>query len=62
MVHIQWKDRYNIGYRDIDAQHKAQHAIFVGKLLDLNQAYIRQISTCWKKHWPSSRPGTSTTS
>ena len=22
MVHIQWKDRYNIGFRDIDAQHK----------------------------------------
>ncbi len=22
MAHIQWKDRYNIGFRDIDAQHK----------------------------------------
>jgi HAD superfamily hydrolase (TIGR01509 family) len=22
MAHIQWKDRYNIGYKDIDAQHR----------------------------------------
>jgi hemerythrin len=22
MVHLQWKDRYNIGYKEIDAQHK----------------------------------------
>ena len=22
MAHIHWKDRYNIGFRDIDAQHK----------------------------------------
>jgi hypothetical protein len=22
LTHIQWKDRYNIGYKDIDVQHR----------------------------------------
>jgi hemerythrin len=27
MVHIQWKDRYNIGYKEIDAQRKGLLAL-----------------------------------
>jgi len=34
MVHIQWKDRYNIGYKDIDAQHKLLLAL-LNDLIDL---------------------------
>lgn len=34
MVHIQWKDRYNIGYKDIDAQHKVLLAL-LNDLIDL---------------------------
>lgn len=34
MVHIQWKDRYNIGYKEIDAQHKGLLDV-LNELLDL---------------------------
>lgn len=34
MVHIQWKDRYNIGYKDIDAQHKGLLEV-LNELIDL---------------------------
>jgi len=34
MVHIQWKDRYNIGYKEIDAQHKGLLGI-LNELIDL---------------------------
>jgi HAD superfamily hydrolase (TIGR01509 family) len=34
MVHIQWKDRYNIGYKEIDAQHKGLLDV-LNQLMDL---------------------------
>lgn len=34
MVHIQWKDRYNIGYKDIDEQHKRLLKV-LNELIDL---------------------------
>jgi HAD superfamily hydrolase (TIGR01509 family) len=34
MAHIQWKDRYNIGYKNIDAQHKVLLAL-LNDLIDL---------------------------
>lgn len=34
MVHIQWKDRYNIGYKEIDAQHKGLLDV-LNQLIDL---------------------------
>jgi HAD superfamily hydrolase (TIGR01549 family) len=34
MVHIQWKDRYNIGYKEIDAQHKGLLAV-LNELIDM---------------------------
>ncbi len=34
MVHIQWKERYNIGYKEVDAQHKQLLAI-LNELIDL---------------------------
>lgn len=34
MAHIQWKDRYNIGYKDIDAQHKVLLTL-LNDLIDL---------------------------
>jgi len=34
MTHIQWKDRYNIGYKDIDAQHRVLLDI-LNQLIDL---------------------------
>lgn len=34
MVHIQWKDRYNIGYKDIDEQHKGLLEV-LNELIDL---------------------------
>ncbi len=34
MVHIQWKDRYNIGYKEIDAQHKDLLEV-LNELIDL---------------------------
>jgi hemerythrin len=34
MVHIQWKDRYNINFREIDAQHRGLLDI-LNELMDL---------------------------
>jgi HAD superfamily hydrolase (TIGR01509 family) len=34
MVHIQWKERYNIGYKEIDAQHKVLLDL-LNELIDL---------------------------
>jgi HAD superfamily hydrolase (TIGR01509 family) len=34
MVHIQWKDRYNIGYKEIDTQHKSLLGV-LNELIDL---------------------------
>ena len=34
MAHIQWKDRYNIGYKDIDAQHRVLLDL-LNELIDL---------------------------
>ena len=34
MAHIQWKERYNIGYKEVDAQHKQLLAI-LNELIDL---------------------------
>lgn len=37
MAHVQWKDRYNIGFRDIDAQHKVLLDL-LNDLMDLVRA------------------------
>ena len=34
MAHILWKDRYNIGYKDIDVQHRGL-LDFLNELIDL---------------------------